>query len=160
MKNYLLEFSKIIGLPTILMLSILLGQNHSSQAQITGRLTFEYIDVSHGLSNNYVSKIISDERGLKWFACEGGINIYDGFNFTLIKPNERYDGLRNENIETLFKDSNGKIWVGTKSGGLSCYDPILDSFANFNKLLIGDKQQSVIRITAIEEDFEYYKIVK
>jgi len=154
MKNYLLEFSKIIGLPTILMLSILLGQNHSSQAQINGRLTFEYIDVSHGLSNNYVSKIISDERGLKWFACEGGINIYDGFNFTLIKPNERYDGLRNENIETLFKDSNGKIWVGTKSGGLSCYDPILDSFANFNKLLIGDKQQSVIRITAIEEDFE------
>ncbi len=107
-----------------------------------------YIDVSSGLSNNYVSKIIEDDKGLKWIATEGGLNRFDGSGFRLYKPGNDYPGLENENIETVFKDSRGKIWVGTKSGGLSLYDPIEDRFTNFNQVI---NEEIPVRVTSIGE---------
>ncbi|MEN8247375.1 MAG: two-component regulator propeller domain-containing protein [Bacteroidota bacterium] len=135
----------------VLLIGIMLSSNYT-YSQLNDKFAFEYIDVSHGLSNNFVSKIITDEKGIVWFASEGGINIYDGKDFNILRPGSRYKGLQNENIETLFKDSKGKIWVGTKSGGLSCYDPQLDSFTNYNDLLFKDNNEVLPRITAIEED--------
>ena len=113
----------------------------------------DYIDVSDGLSNDYVSKVIEDNQGIKWFATEGGLNKYDGREFSLYRPGLRYPELKNENIETLFKDKAGNIWVGTKSGGLSRYDPVKDRFECFNGILINTGlQDKGLRILAINED--------
>ena len=116
-------------------------------------LQIDYIDVSDGLSNDYVSKVIEDNQGIKWFATEGGLNKYDGREFSLYRPGLRYPELKNENIETLFKDKAGNIWVGTKSGGLSRYDPVKDRFECFNGILnnTGLKDKG-LRILAINED--------
>ena len=38
----------------------------------------------------------------------------------------------NENIEVLFKDKDSNIWIGTKSGGLSCLDGIPDMVDQLN----------------------------
>ncbi|MGL1886781.1 MAG: ATP-binding protein [Reichenbachiella sp.] len=112
----------------------------------------EYMDVSSGLSNNYVSKIISDDNGLKWFATEGGVNTFDGINYKIYKPGTKHPGLANENIETLYKDSRGWIWVGTKSGGISKFDPSLETFTNFNHLLKKPNQEQDFRVISIVED--------
>lgn len=113
----------------------------------------EYIDISSGLSNNYVSKIVEDNFGMMWFACEGGVNRYDGNHFKIIRPNERYLGnLLNENIETIFIDSKEFIWVGTKSGGVSRYSQAEDQFINFNETIRQGKNIPTIRITDIAED--------
>ena len=113
----------------------------------------EYIDISKGLSNNYVSKIQQDDFGMMWFACEGGLNRYDGSTFKIIRPNDRYAGnLLNENIETTFIDSKGNIWVGTKSGGVSKYSQEADQFVNFNDIIRNGRDIPTIRITDIAED--------
>ncbi|MEM9895002.1 MAG: two-component regulator propeller domain-containing protein [Bacteroidota bacterium] len=117
-----------------------------------GEYAKSYVDITKGLSNNFVSKIACDRFGMMWFATEGGVNRYDGENVKIIKPSNRYAELLNENIETLFIDSNGYIWVGTKSGGVSRYDQALDQFTNFNDVLRPDHKASVIRITDIAED--------
>ena len=111
----------------------------------------KYIDVSSGLSNNYVSKIIEDNQHIKWFATEGGVNKFDGLSFTHYKPGSECSGLENENIETLLKDSKGNIWIGTKSGGLSKYDPLKDKFINYNQALQIDDIDVDLRITSIVE---------
>lgn len=112
----------------------------------------EYIDISSGLSNNYVSKITEDQFGMMWFASEGAVNRFDGKNFKHFKPGERYAQLLNENIESVFIDKKEKVWVGTKSGGVSIYDPITDSFENLNDKLLKGAGEAVIQISDFAED--------
>lgn len=114
----------------------------------------EYLNLSSGLSNNYVSKISKDTFGMMWFAAEGGLNRYDGEKFKIFRPRKRYTNLQNENIETVFIDSRGFIWVGTKSGGVSRYSQKKDTFINFNDVILPDKEAPFIRVTDIDEDKE------
>ncbi|MEC3907032.1 two-component regulator propeller domain-containing protein [Tamlana sp. 2201CG12-4] len=142
-------------LKSFMLIICLLTFFENSYCQVQDEYRFQYIDVSKGLSSNYVSKIVTDSLGLKWFATEDGINTYDGSNFKLFTPQERYFELENENIETLFYDKNSnKIWVGTKSGGLSVYNPVLDAFKNFNHVLNVSGRLSSIRVTGIVKDGE------
>ena len=95
----------------------------------------EYLTTRNDLSSNYVTKIISDESNFKWIATENGISKYDGKSIELIKPGEEFPGLLNENIETLFKDRDNIIWIGTKSGGLSSIDPVSNKSENYNSII-------------------------
>lgn len=148
------HFFELVILKAITMIAFLatvpvcFGQSANHKEFVT-----KYLDVRDGLSNNYVSRVINDELGIKWIATEGGLNKYDGLSFSVYTPRNTSSGLLNENIETLYKDSYNKIWIGTKSGGLSRYDPAHNTFKNFNHLLIDDPDKS-IRITSIVEDGE------
>ncbi|NQZ76311.1 MAG: hypothetical protein HRT61_09400, partial [Ekhidna sp.] len=86
---------------------VLVSRQFAFQATEDDEFSLQYFDISTGLSNNYVSKIVKDDLGFFWFACEGGINRFDGENIQILRPDERYSQLKNENIETLFKDSAG-----------------------------------------------------
>ncbi len=109
-----------------------------------------YFDVSSGLSNNYVTKIIEDDFGFKWIATEGGLNRYDGTSFQVYKPSNT-KALENENIEVVFKHSSGNLWIGTKSGGVTYYDVQEDKFVNYNRLFKKFTSQKLY-VTSISED--------
>lgn len=111
----------------------------------------DYLNISSGLSINYVSEIITDKNGLKWFATKNGVNRFDGVNFKHFFPSERYQELLNENIKVLALDLNGNIWVGTESGGLSKYNVKEDTFTNYNHLLTG-KEKSFLSIRSLCQD--------
>ena len=146
------SFIKVRG-KTLICLALSLFSYMFSGAQENPDYKIDYIDVSDGLSNDFVSKVIEDDQGIKWFATEGGLNKYNGREFSLYRPGPRYPELKNENIETLFKDKAGNIWVGTKSGGLSRYDPVKDRFECFNSILNrAGPQDKGLRILAINED--------
>lgn len=107
-----------------------------------------FIDVTNGLSNNYVSKIVEDNYGFKWIATEGGLNRYDGKKFEVFKPTNT-PALANENIEVVCKDNSGNLWVGTKSGGLTYYDAISEQFENLNNKVFSELIDRSIRINCI-----------
>lgn len=94
--------------------------------------SIDVINVRKGLLSNFVTKVVSDENNLKFFATEGGISKYDGYNFTDFRPGNDFEGLVNENIETLFKDQDNLIWIGTKGGGLSVLDSKKNRIKNMN----------------------------
>ncbi|MEM7108030.1 MAG: two-component regulator propeller domain-containing protein [Bacteroidota bacterium] len=113
----------------------------------------QYIDVRAGLSNNYVSQIIEDDLGIKWLATEGGINKYEGDGYvTVYKPGTKYPNFPNENVETIFKASDGNLWIGTMSGGLAEFNTKEDQLNESNYLLGLSDQHSDLRITSIEEN--------
>ena len=118
---------------------------HSQQSDYT----VEYLTTKEGLSSNYVTKIISDDLNTKWIATENGISKYNGNDFEIIKPGPLYPQLLNENIETLFRDSNNIIWIGTKSGGLSSINPVNNETKNYN-LTIGMASDFNFRIFSTE----------
>lgn len=126
------------------------------QTDLTDEFVIDLIDVRDGLISNYVSKTASDADNLKYFATEGGISRYDGYSFKSYKPGETYPGLLNENIETLFRDSDNNIWIGTKSGGLSMLDISHNKITNYNHLLRKIKTERPLQVMSICQDANGY----
>jgi len=74
----------------------------------------------NGLTNDIIRDIIKDKRGTYWLATEeGGLNSFDGENFTNYTSN---DGLNSNIIMSLLEDTDGNIWIGTWDKGLFMYD--------------------------------------
>lgn len=136
----------LLGFLCLLLSTVLFGQTIRDY-------NISYIDVSNGLSNNYVRNIIPDEFGFKWIATEGGLNKYDGKTFEVFKPSNT-PALENENIEAIFRDSKGNLWVGTKSGGLTFYNARNEEFHNWNDDVFGTSIKDPVRVTTIVEDHE------
>ena len=62
-----------------------------------------------GLANNYGRQVIEDDAGKIIVGTTGGVSIYDGENW----ENESLGS----QIRSLFKDSDGILWAGTKEDG-------------------------------------------
>src|SRR4051812_6577129 len=73
-----------------------------------------------GLTNYYIKCIQQDKSGFLWFGTEEGLFRYDGYTFTAYKnfPADN-QSLCNNNIEFLYPEEDGSLWVGSR-GGLSC----------------------------------------
>ena len=71
--------------------------------------------------------IMQDSKGFMWFATEGGLNRYDGYNIKF------YD-CKQKVIKTIFEDpaDSGKaLWIGTIGGGLLKFDRNSDRFIQY-----------------------------
>ena len=111
--------------------------------------SFQYYSTNDGLSQNEVTSIVQDNYGFMWFGTRGGLNRFDGYTFKRFKPEPgNPNSLHNPSIERLFVDRLGRIWIGTKSGGYSVYDPSKEEF-----VLPLDSARSIPeRIISFEED--------
>ncbi len=70
------------------------------------------LDGSYGLSNNTVTAVLKDKRGLMWVGTQNGLNLYAGYHF--IHP---FPELNNLSITELTYDSvENIIWIGTTKG--------------------------------------------
>jgi len=111
----------------------------------------DFITTKQGLSHNYAPSIVSDDLNIKWIGTENGITKFNGYDFEHIKPGDGYEELLNENIEVLFLDKESNLWIGTKSGGVSCLNIKKNHVTNFNNL-IDLENEGVLRITALSQD--------
>jgi ligand-binding sensor domain-containing protein len=88
-------------------------------------LIFEQIFLDQGLSQSIVKCILQDEKGFMYFGTEDGLNRYDGYKFTIIRNDpENLNSISYNDINTIFEDHLGNIWIGTFNAGLNKYDPI------------------------------------
>lgn len=88
-----------------------------------------------------------------WFGTEGGLNKYDGYQFTVYKHDpEDPKSLSDNGVTSLFEDRDGTLWVGT-TAGLGRFDRKLGTFEHYNRELTGGSD-SVLRIwvTKIYQD--------
>src|SRR3989304_5266617 len=80
-------------------------------------LRFEQISLREGLSQSSVYAILQDSFGFLWFGTEGGLNQYDGYQFTVYKHDpDNPDTISDNIISALFEDQEGNIWAGTGLG--------------------------------------------
>ena len=74
------------------------------------------------LSSNLVTQVYQDTNGFIWITTRNGINVYDGYNFTVIKKNaDDKRGLNTNYINCINQDQVGHLLLGTNKG-LLCYD--------------------------------------
>lgn len=80
-----------------------------------------HLNVTHGLSNNYVLDVECDKRGLVWIATESGLNRFDGYDF--VNYRSVNSNLPCDALQTLFYDEEeNKLWIGSKFHGVSLMD--------------------------------------
>ncbi|HJX70398.1 MAG TPA: two-component regulator propeller domain-containing protein, partial [Bacteroidales bacterium] len=88
------------------------------------------------ISSDFVHCIAEDKSGLLWVGTgqfNGGINkaITSNPSFRQIIPKKSLDNLADNVVRCLYRDSNGYIWMATKSGTIYIYTP---DFRLFNTL--------------------------
>ncbi len=73
--------------------------------------------------------IVQDQAGFIWEGGETGLARWDGFAFRLYTASaEPPDGLADHDVISLHVDAAGRLWVGTRTGGLARYDAESDHF--------------------------------
>ncbi|MGZ8559748.1 MAG: ligand-binding sensor domain-containing protein, partial [Chitinophagaceae bacterium] len=106
------------------------------------RLLFAYPALSQEVAFNQVSppeenpwsivvSITQDPQGYMWFAGNG-IHRYDGLK-TISYRNDPLNpnSLVANNVECVFADDDGIIWIGTQGNGLDRFDPVNNSFTHY-----------------------------
>ena len=86
------------------------------------------------LSSSLATQVFQDSNGFIWIATRNGLNVYDGYNFTVIrKTKEDNRGLSSNYINCITQDAQGHILLGTNNS-LLLYNgksfaniPLLDS---------------------------------
>jgi signal transduction histidine kinase/DNA-binding response OmpR family regulator/ligand-binding sensor domain-containing protein len=110
---------------------------------------FNHYDITDGLSSIEVTDIKENENFI-WIATSDGLNRFDGENFKIFKRESgSANCLSENNIETLFFDSDGFLWIGLKTGGVDIYDPRKEQFIRLNQLI---KERTPSRVISILED--------
>lgn len=71
---------------------------------------------SEGLISNTVRCIFEDADSRVWVGTDGGISIFNGYNFT---PITSQDGLAGNEVWDIIKDPNGGKWIACYGAGLT-----------------------------------------
>ena len=94
------------------------------------------------LIGNYVSGILVDRSNTVWIATSNGLSRFNRNDetFTSWQKNEER-GLHSNSLNSIFEDSRGYIWIGTKehvfdfqptrSDGLIKFDPATEQFTSY-----------------------------
>ncbi|MGA2488871.1 MAG: two-component regulator propeller domain-containing protein, partial [Anaerolineales bacterium] len=87
-----------------------------------------------------------------WFATEGGLDKYDGYQFTVYKHDPDNSKTLSDNlVQTIYLDRQGKLWIGT-STGLDRFDSKTDSFLHYSQDLAGSAALKGQSISVIFQD--------
>lgn len=115
------------------------------------KLIFTHLTTDDGLSQSNVLSMIQDKYGFLWFGTFDGLNRYDGYKFTVYKPDQRDSTtVRSSSIQSLFEDKSGRIWIGT-SQGLCYYNRDKDNFFQFRNTDFDNTLNSEVK-TIFEDD--------
>ena len=112
---------KVVFLCLLLLTSgALYCQGNAKWTDIGHSVKFKKLTTGDGLSQSSVLCILQDRQGFMWFGTEDGLNRYDGYDFTIYRPdpNTPYT-ISGNRISALKEDRAGDIWVGTNGGGLN-----------------------------------------
>jgi len=97
----------------------------------TSTIRFERIAGEDGLSQNSVLAILQDRLGFMWFGTEGGLNKYDGYQFTVYKHDpDNPSTLSDDFVSAIHEDRSGSLWVGTRNG-LNRFDRASGTFTRY-----------------------------
>ncbi|MCB2204157.1 hypothetical protein KQI65_05360 [bacterium] len=98
------------------------------------RVPAGYADDSHALRGFSVYDMIADDAGNLYIATDIGMSRYQTgtgrFTHYIHDPQNPHS-INSGGISTLYRDSNGFLWIGSERGGLGLFDPVTEDFTRF-----------------------------
>ena len=105
---------------------------------------YRYLETEDGLSSRRVISIQKDRKGYMWFLTQEGVDRYNGkqyAHYPLVaegKPTQQFP-----NLNDLYTDNNGDIWITGKNGYAFRYNPLQDEYElvlNFSDSIKSNKR--------------------
>ncbi|HVE71991.1 MAG TPA: two-component regulator propeller domain-containing protein [Thermoanaerobaculia bacterium] len=97
-----------------------------------GLILFRRLAIPDDVPAHLCSAIAQDARGFLWFGTQGGLVRYDGTEWRVFRSNPNDPStLAGNYVRALLVARDGRVWVGTFSGGLSVFDPRTETFTRF-----------------------------
>ncbi len=75
-------------------------------------------DATAGLAGG-CNGLLQDRRGILWITTAAGLCRFDGRQFTYFSASH---GLPRKPLNAICEDRDGRLWVGSLGGGVSCFD--------------------------------------
>ncbi len=95
-------------------------------------ISFQPVAVPDEVPAHLVTALAEDRQGFLWIGTQGGLVRYDGYQFKVFKFNpDDPRTLGGSYVRSLFAAADGRLWIGTFSGGVSVYDPATDTFTRY-----------------------------
>ncbi|MFZ6815539.1 two-component regulator propeller domain-containing protein [Undibacterium sp. Rencai35W] len=111
---------------------------------------FQRLGKEQGLPYSIATALAEDGDGFLWVGTQSGLARWDGYRFRPYLPDPKQAGaLPDGFIQTLHKDSRGRLWVGMNAGGLARYDKDQDRFVHFTA---GPKGLNHVLVQSITDD--------
>ena len=87
-----------------------------------------------GISDVQVREFIEDDYHNIWFGTFSGLQKFDNKTgrYSKIQTPQYLGGLTHPSIYSLYKDSQGIIWVGSYYGGVSSFNPNQEEYFHYN----------------------------
>jgi signal transduction histidine kinase/ligand-binding sensor domain-containing protein len=115
-------------------------------------ISFEHINIEHGLSQNSIYSIIQDKKGFLWFGTHLGLCRYNGYDFDIYRRIAAdINSLSSNSIQIHYEDNQGISWIGTNYG-LNKFIPDQEKFIHFLYKKEDPNSLSDNNVTAIVED--------
>lgn len=135
-------------------------------------LMYQQITNSSGLSNSSINCIYQDSTGLVWFGSWDGLNVYNGSNFKVYKPEAKNDeSITNNIIRAIIEERQGLLWIATDEG-INRFDLKTQKFKRFyfqtgdkssrreNSYLIAKNNRNVVFCAVYELGLSYFNTEK
>ena len=105
----------------------------------------------HSLSHDRVPAVLEDDAQQLWVATDDGLNLFDRESGTFARYGRDADNpqsLRDSDIMSLYQDRGGVLWVGTRLGGASHWNPRAGCSATTAAMLFATRRCSPSPTTA------------
>src|SRR5687767_4753018 len=118
-----------------------------------GLISFRRIAIPEDVPAHLCSAIAQDATGLLWFGTQGGLVRYDGYELRVYRSNPSdASTLAGNYVRALLVASDGRLWVGTFSGGLSVFDPRTERFTRYQHDAQNSASLAYDRVEGLAED--------
>ncbi|OFX61396.1 MAG: hypothetical protein A2046_04660 [Bacteroidetes bacterium GWA2_30_7] len=89
------------------------------------------------LSQKAFNCFFEDSKHNIWIGSNNGLYVFDNCNVNnvptvVVHNSENINSLSSNNIQSIYEDIGGLIWIGTSEGGVNVYDPDENCFSFFN----------------------------
>jgi signal transduction histidine kinase/ligand-binding sensor domain-containing protein len=118
------SFSKLI-------LIVICSINSPTFAQLNANNLTQYAEPD-GLPSAEVHRILMDKFGYVWIGTINGLARFDGYEFKrfYFNPNDTLT-IHGLDVESLYEDRGGQIWIGTSPTWLNAYNPVSKTFRQY-----------------------------
>ena len=114
-----------------LIIAIVLFANTQTFAQLNTNNLTQYTEAD-GLPSAGVRHIITDRLGYIWIGTSNGLTRFDGYEFKrfYFNPNDTLT-IHGLDVQSLYEDQKGQIWVGAGPTYLNVYNPASATFRQY-----------------------------
>jgi diguanylate cyclase (GGDEF)-like protein len=125
----------------------------TASASRAGLVSFRRIAIPDEVPAHLTTALAQDRQGFLWIGTQAGLVRFDGSRFEVFRSNPDDPAtLGGSYVRSLLAARDGRLWVGTFSGGLSVYDPARESFVRYRNDPRDPGSLSHDRVEALAED--------